>query len=64
MRFDLDVQRDQTGVLHGLAGPPGSTLAPFHGVLEMVGLIEARLQALPSPSESIPTGSTDIGGQA
>lgn len=45
--------------------PPGSTLASFHGVLEMVGLIEARLQALPAPSESMPTGSTDIiGGQA
>lgn len=63
MRFDFDVQRDQTGVFHGLVAP-GWAQAPFHGVLEMVGLKEARLQALPAPSESMPTGSTDIiGGQ-
>ena len=57
MRFLLDVRRSASGALHGEVGPAGSSPVPFHGVLELVGLLEAGLEAGLEADPSTPSAS-------
>jgi hypothetical protein len=51
MRFTVEVRRNADGRLEGTIGVAGGQdEVPFAGVIELVGLIEARLDAAVGPS--------------
>ena len=50
MRFTVEVRRNADGRLEGTIGVAGGQDVPFAGVIELVGQIEARLDAAPGPS--------------
>ena len=45
MRFSVEVRRNADGRLEGTIGVAGERDVPFSGVIELVGLIEAHLDA-------------------
>jgi hypothetical protein len=51
MRFTVEVRRNTDGRLEGTVGVAGGRLVPFAGLIELVGLIEARLDTGSVPSD-------------
>lgn len=55
MRFTVEVRRNEDGRLEGAIGVAGGQDVPFTGVIELVGLIEARLDAAESAGRPVGT---------
>jgi hypothetical protein len=60
VRLIVELRRTMTGQLSGRISPEGSAACavPFHGVLELVAALEARLDACPSDTRKEVSGVT------
>lgn len=64
MRFTVEVRRNADGRLEGTIGVAGGQDVPFTGVIELVGLIEARLDAAESAGRPVGTDGRAAGIEA
>ncbi|HEU5332738.1 MAG TPA: hypothetical protein VFU73_08245 [Actinocrinis sp.] len=64
MRFTVEVRRNADGRLEGTIGVTGGQDVPFTGVIELVGLIEARLDAGDAAGRPGGTGGRAAGIEA